>query len=118
MTLDCPPDLLGALVPSFILQPLVENAVKYAVAPSRLGSRICIAAREVGPDLEISVADTGRGGALAPASGTGVGLSNTRTRLAALYGAAGRLETAAGAAGFTATLRLPLSLPTPIPGAA
>ena len=115
---DCAPRLLQARVPSFILQPLVENAVKYAVAPSRLGSRICIAAREVGPDLEISVADTGRGGALAPASGTGVGLSNTRTRLAALYGAAGRLETAAGAAGFTATLRLPLSLPAPIPGAA
>ncbi|MDP1598613.1 sensor histidine kinase [Phenylobacterium sp.] len=115
---DCAPRLLLARVPSFVLQPLVENAVKYAVAPSRLGSRICIAAREVGPDLEISVADTGRGGALAPASGTGVGLNNTRTRLAALYGAAGRLETAAGAAGFTATLRLPLSLPTPIPGAA
>ena len=115
---DCAPRLLQARVPSFILQPLVENAVKYAVAPSRLGSRICIAAREVGPDLEISVADTGRGGAAAPASGTGVGLGNTRTRLAALYGAAGRLETAAGPAGFTATIRLPRSRPIPLPGAA
>jgi signal transduction histidine kinase len=115
---DCAPGLLRAQVPSFILQPLVENAVKYAVAPSRLGATIRIAVREVGPDLEIAVADTGRGGAAAPANGTGVGLSNTCTRLAALYGAAGRLETVADVEGFTATLRMPLNLPTPIPGAA
>lgn len=118
VTLDCPPDLLGALVPSFILQPLVENAVKYAVAPSRLGATIGVAARKAGGELTICVKDTGRGCAAPSVGGTGVGLRNIRTRLAALYGSAGRLETAARDTGFTATVHLPLRLAPPLPGAA
>ena len=104
----CDADLSGALVPSLILQPLVENAVKYAVAPSKQVVAVTIAARAEEGQLILTVADDGRAGALAGKSGTGVGLRNVRGRLEALYGAEGSLEAGAGETGFTATLRMPL----------
>lgn len=108
--IDCPEELNDASVPGFILQPLVENAVKYAVAPSRLGATITIAARAEGDMLTISVRDDGRAGRAAPANGTGVGLHNIRERLAVLYGADGQLETSVHEKGFSATVRLPLKI--------
>jgi LytS/YehU family sensor histidine kinase len=74
-----------ALVPSLILQPLVENAIKYAVATQAAGS---IKARKFGHDLLIEVADNGPGMPIddgLPKDSGGVGLVNTRERLAALY---------------------------------
>jgi signal transduction histidine kinase len=104
-------DLLDLPVPSFILQPLVENAIKYAVAPTSRPVIVRVAARSDGKNLLLSVSDNGPA-AVANASdkpaGTGVGLANTRRRLDVIYGAQARLETIAHDDGFTAIVRIPL----------
>jgi two-component system, LytTR family, sensor kinase len=76
------------LVPSLILQPLVENALKYAVAPREEGGRLTIIARLAAGHLELVVQDDGPGLPVGVELGTGrgVGFRNTRERLAALYG--------------------------------
>ena len=79
---------LGAMVPSLLLQPLIENAVKYAVSPREEGGSIRIEGRARGPMLEIAVIDDGPGvpERAGTAEGRGVGLRNTRERLSVLYG--------------------------------
>jgi two-component system LytT family sensor kinase len=109
---EIPDRLAGALVPSLILQPLVENAVKYAVAPTTALARVTIVAAEAMGRLQISVEDTGQGLPPTAAVGLGVGLSNVRARLAALYGAAGELHCEQlRPHGFRARLTLPLEFP-------
>ena len=104
---SCPSELRGAMVPSFILQPLVENAIKHAVAhTSRTVTIRMEAARDV-DDLVILVEDDGDGRA-AMTPGTGVGLHNIRQRLEALYGPRGALQTTPREQGFLALVRLPL----------
>jgi len=105
--MDIPEELYEVRMPAFLLQPLIENAVKHAVAPVTRRVNISIAARRVGDRLSLSVRDDGEGG-LAAAPGTGTGLRNVRERLAAMYGAAGSLTTHAGADGFTATVAFPI----------
>ncbi len=106
---ECPPELNRALVPGFVLQPLVENAIKYALAPSAEPVTIRVAAETQGGTLILSVEDDGTGGSdVRP--GTGVGLANIRRRLDTLFGAAGRLDAGPGARGFIARVRLPLVL--------
>ena len=84
------PECYSALLPSLLLQPLIENAIKYAVAKRVEGGRLEIGARRDGDMLELRVADDGPGcpsfdnGGM-PA-GHGVGLVNTRERLRVLYG--------------------------------
>ena len=73
-------------MPSLLLQPLIENAVKYAIAPSVAGGSIEISARRMDSKLLITVADSGPGCAELP-HGNGVGLRNTFERLKVLYGA-------------------------------
>lgn len=77
-----------ALLPSLLLQPLIENAVKYAVAPREEGGRIEIAARVYGGMLHLSVTDDGPGliDTTRLTNGLGVGIRNTRERLDVLYG--------------------------------
>lgn len=105
----CAPNLADALVPSLLLQPLAENAVKYAVAPAKRTVTVRIEASQDAGNLVLIVADDGD--PLADAKrrpGTGVGLSNVRRRLEALYGSEGVLETFPGESGFLALIRLPL----------
>ena len=105
----CAPGLGDALVPSLLLQPLVENAVKYAVAPAKRTVTIRVEATRDGDNLALVVADDGD-----PAEpsqrrpGTGVGLGNVRRRLEALYGAQGAVETFPGETGYLALVRMPL----------
>ena len=99
-------DLLELPVPNFILQPLVENAVKHAVAPTSRPVIVRVGARRDGQDLILSVSDNG-GIARPGSTGTGVGLDNTRRRLEVIYGPRARLETLAHEDGFTALIRLP-----------
>jgi LytS/YehU family sensor histidine kinase len=94
------PAAADAQIPSFLLQPLVENAVKYAVSPQEEGARISLSAQLVGPRVRLTVSDTGPGlrarsaRATLPAAmkgagntvSTGVGLANIRDRLAQAYG--------------------------------
>jgi two-component system LytT family sensor kinase len=80
-----------AMVPSLLLQPLVENAIKYAVSASEEGGKITVNAKVFAGDLLIEVIDNGPGmdGVPVRNAGTGgVGLQNTRERLEAMYGAA------------------------------
>jgi len=79
---------LPALVPSLILQPLVENSLKYAIAPREEGGRLRIVAELEGANLKLAVADDGPGLPVGVelGEGRGVGFRNTRERLAALYG--------------------------------
>jgi two-component system LytT family sensor kinase len=79
---------LDALVPSLLLQPLIENAVKYAITPREDGGSIRIEGRTRGSMLEVTVIDDGPGlrDGNALIEGRGVGLRNTRERLAVLYG--------------------------------
>ena len=105
---DIPDELQGALVPSFILQPIVENAVKYAVAPSTERTTIRIAASEADGMLRLSVTDDGKAnGKNQP--GTGIGLDNVRQRLASRF--ADRFEFAGGPLqpnGYRVDLAMPL----------
>ncbi|MFP3942349.1 MAG: sensor histidine kinase [Alphaproteobacteria bacterium] len=83
------PEAREGCVPGLILQPVVENAVKYAVAPQQEGAHVEISATKEGPRLVIEVCDTGPGVADPDAvtiQGTGVGLANCRGRLREFYG--------------------------------
>jgi len=97
----------AALVPGFVLQPIVENAIKHGVAKRVDAGRIEITARVVGSMLELAVRDDGVG--MAATQREGVGLSNTRERLRTLYGNDATLSISAPPDGGTlVTLRLPL----------
>ena len=83
------PAAAKARLPSLLLQPLVENAIKYAVTPQEDGADIDVEARLVGDRVHIIVSDTGsglNGAALRPNDSTGVGLANIRDRLVQAYG--------------------------------
>jgi LytS/YehU family sensor histidine kinase len=88
LTFDIEDAAYQGLVPSLILQPLIENALKYAVAPREEGGHLRIEGCVRGKTLGLAVQDDGAG--LAPGvesgNGRGVGLRNTRERLAVLYG--------------------------------
>ncbi|TSA14221.1 MAG: hypothetical protein D4R74_08630 [Betaproteobacteria bacterium] len=82
--IDIPPALGAANFPPMMLPTLVENAIKHGLEPRIEGGEIRISATTSGGKLRVSVADTGVGFANQP--GRGVGLTNVRERLVALYG--------------------------------
>lgn len=82
---DIPDDLMTACVPGMILQPLVENSIKYAVSTTIRPVTIRITAREAGGFLVLTVADDGPGEGFAN-GGTGIGIANVKSRLAARFG--------------------------------
>lgn len=91
--IGCEPEAGAALVPSFIVQPLVENAIKHGVAPSRDPVHIRIGAAVTGKDLCIEV-ENGTSPVLEePSFGAGVGLKNIERRLQAVYGRRASLST-------------------------
>lgn len=104
----CPASLNDALVPGFLLQPLVENAIKYALAPSADPVTIAVTATALGETLALTVEDDGRVAGIESKPGTGLGIANIRQRLATVYGAAGSIETRRHDSGFVATICLPL----------
>ncbi|MEL6616051.1 MAG: ATP-binding protein, partial [Bacteroidota bacterium] len=79
-------DTRGAMVPTLILQPLVENAIKHGIAPRGEGGHIEIAAHRANGHLVVHVCDDGPGLPEGGPTRQGVGLQNTRDRLAKLYG--------------------------------
>ncbi len=110
---------LDALVPSLLLQPLVENALKYAVSPREEGGMVRIEGRARGAMLEVSVIDDGPGidDRSRPAERRGVGLRNTRERLAVLYGDSFRFAALNGRPGLKIELALPLETTAQEPAA-
>jgi hypothetical protein len=89
------------LVPRFVLQPLLENAVRHGIAPRPAGGAIVVRAACVETMLVLEVRDSGAGPAQPRTQGNGVGLANTRARLRHLYGPAGTLELETAADGAT-----------------
>jgi len=105
---DIAPGLSDVAVPNFILQPLVENAVKHGVAATRGAAALTIAAARDGGMLMLSVTNTCVAGAEREARpGTGIGLANIRQRLAIRYDDNARLETGPVENGWRAEIRLP-----------
>ena len=102
-------DVMQALIPSLLLQPLIENAIKYAIAPRERGGTITIAGSLQGAELHLTVTDDGPGllGSERLDHGRGVGLRNTRERLHVLYGDRGRVELVDASPGLAVQLRLP-----------
>jgi two-component system LytT family sensor kinase len=99
----------AALVPGFVLQPIVENAIKHGVARRAEAGRIAIRSRLVDTTLELAVRDDGVG--MTATQKEGVGLSNTRERLRTLYGERATVSIAAPPDGGTlVTVRLPFHL--------
>ncbi len=111
---DIDPRAERARLPSLLLQPLVENAIKYAVTPQEEGAEICVTVRLAGERVQIAVSDTGPGlieGRISPSLSTGVGLANIRDRLAQAYGPDHRFETrSTPAGGFSVEIEIPYQL--------
>ncbi len=96
-SIDMPEDVHRALVPSLILQPLIENAIKHGVGQSHAHTQISIQARRQGDSLSVTVdngvqpAAPGTPGA-APPAGLGIGLRNVDERIRMRFGEAGALR--------------------------
>jgi sensor histidine kinase YesM len=111
---DIDPAASKARLPSLLLQPLVENAIKYAVTPQEEGADIAVAARRVADRVIITVEDSGPGSEdvwVKAQQSTGVGLANIRDRLSQAYGADHRFETVSNnQGGFSVTIEIPYQL--------
>jgi signal transduction histidine kinase len=106
---DVDPSVLGARVPNFLLQPLVENAVRHGVARRSRAGRVDVRAWLDNGSLRLEVRDDGPGLAPPPRA-AGIGLSNTRARLERLHGANYELALEnLPEGGAVASVRLPLS---------
>lgn len=103
---EVPAGLDDILVPSFLLQPIVENSVKYAVAPSQDPVTIRIEAREAAGRLTLAVRDDGAPGST-PTGGTGVGLENVRARLRAFFGDQAEYRGGPAEPGYLVTIAMP-----------
>ncbi|MEO6896037.1 MAG: histidine kinase [Caldimonas sp.] len=118
-----PADLAGALVPPFLLQPIVENSIKHGLEPKREGGRIEVTAERDGATLVVRVRDTGVGAAsalAAPTADGGFGLGHVRARLATLYRSAASFELSPAddaRGGMLATVRLPYATSAAPPAA-
>ena len=105
---DCSPDACEALIPSFLVQPLVENAIKHGVARSKQPTRISINSEVADGILQIQVANCVAADPAGPApSPGGVGLANVRSRLEAVYGKAASLESRLENGRYVATVTIP-----------
>ncbi len=108
---DLPLDLEECRVPGMILQPLVENSVKYAVSPVSRPVTITLAAREEFDRLVITVGDDGPGVPQGTTHGFGIGLANVRDRLEARFGPDIGFSSAPVPGGYCTEIRIPLSRP-------
>jgi LytS/YehU family sensor histidine kinase len=105
VAVDVDPAAADALVPSLILQPLVENAVRHGNVSLLGRGRIDVRARRNGDQLTIDVLDDGPG--TTTPQGKGVGLSATAERLRLLYGDAHRFSAGNGGSGFAVAIAIP-----------
>ena len=113
VTIDVPPEHLDACVPAFLLQPLVENAIRHGALATMGRGRVSVSAERDRESLAITVANDGE---LLDVSGwrEGIGLSNVRNRLAQLYGSEQELTMHVDeSSGVTVRLRIPYHAPAP-----
>ncbi|MEO0906357.1 MAG: histidine kinase [Pseudomonadota bacterium] len=108
---DLPPQLEEARIPGMILQPLVENSVKYAVSTETRPVTVTVAAREEFDRLVVTVSDDGPGAPEGTAAGFGIGLANVQDRLEARFGAEMGFTSGSVPGGYKTEIRIPLSRP-------
>jgi len=111
VTYEIPGNLSGALVPSMVLQPLVENSIKHGPDATNEAVLITVQARERDERLELQVSDNGKGcsDVSSAMNNGGIGLRNVRDRLQLLYGDDARFELSSPhGRGFIVTLSFPL----------
>lgn len=110
VAMDVDPAVRSALVPSLLLQPLVENAIRHGITPRAAGGRISVRASRDADELHLEVRDNGVGAATHDGllAREGVGLTNTRERLRRLHGARHRFayESRVGS-GFLVSIAMP-----------
>ena len=113
---EAEPEVLDAMVPNLLLQPLVENAIRHGIAPNARPGWITVHASREGDELVLQIRDSGDG--LPPyrvvALNQGVGLSNTRARLERLYPSAFHFTFANVNDGFCVTVSLPFQIEEPV----
>ena len=106
VTTSVDPEAYQAMVPNLVLQPIVENAIRYGVATQRRTGKVTVAARRTEKGLEIEVSDDGPG--LPDGYEEGIGIGNTKARLRQLYGLnQSFLMTNGDSGGLCVTLRIP-----------
>ena len=106
---EIPEALESACVPGMILQPLVENSVKYGVAPVARTVTVTLSARVEHGRLVLTVSDDGPGAPLEEGfGGTGIGLQNVRDRLAARFGGDASVVSGSTGTGYATIIRIPL----------
>ena len=85
ITIDVTPEALEGLVPCFLLQPIMENAIHHGIAPMEAGGIIATSIKRRGNRLCMQIRDNGAGVSATPSKGHGIGIRNTRERLAYFY---------------------------------
>ena len=106
---DLPPHLESALLPTLMVQPLIENSIKHAVAAETARVTVRIAVSATGDTLVVHVSDhCDQPGERPARAGTGTGLQNIRNRLATVHGDRATLRAEPTPGGFSSTLTLPL----------
>ena len=105
-SIGAPDELRSKPLPPLLVQPLVENAIRHGLEPKLAGGRVDVCARAEGDLMHIEVADDGLG--FAAVTSSGVGLSNLRERLGAMYGSRARLTIEDAAPGTRARISIPL----------
>lgn len=109
-TIDIPPELMNQYVPALILQPLVENAIKYGVSRANRPVNVRISAEKRDDMMVITIIDDGEPMISGDDKGSGIGLANVRDRLEARYRSTASLTAGPqDGVGYVATLTLPLS---------
>jgi signal transduction histidine kinase len=107
------PALLSAAIPTLILQPIVENAIRHGILPNPVGGCVWIRAARRGSTLVLEVEDDGAGLHDETEPRAGVGLTNTRRRLDGLYGNAARLQIdSSPQRGALVRIEIPVQLPS------
>ena len=109
LEVEIDPGLELALVPHLVLQPLAENAIRHGIATRPRGGWLLVRVAARDERLFIEISDDGPGSSqTSPMAGQGVGLSNTRARLASLYGDDHEFRIVDGPEGFSVHIELPL----------
>jgi len=114
---DIDPRTLNVLVPSILLQPLIENSIKHGLEPRIQGGTVTLRSRLQGERVSIEVADDGvgmmgRAGSLLRGAGNGIGMQNVRERLEVLYGRQARFTVVSNPGrGTLVSIELPANLP-------